>query len=271
MAKVEIIAICLSVSLLDYFKNFTPKKTHVTEFDFKGFKILHRRRAHQKRLVLTVRPNGTIVLSSNLSISLTHIKGFLNEQYGWLMRHISEMKELQHQLGSAPSFVEGERLHFLGQEKVLVFQREAERHRPMIALRGEQIHIHGPHWLFEDKMKIKKLLMLFFKRYAKNYLPGRLKYWQEKMAVSVTGLSIKSQKSVWGSCSSRGRINLNMRLLVFAPEFIDYVIIHELAHVPHPNHSHHFWNEVQKFDPDFKRHKKFIRDHQGWADFLGEI
>ena len=83
----------------------------------------------------------------------------------------------------------------------------------------------------------------------------------------IKNFRLKYTHSVWGSCSRKGNINISTRLLFAPPDTIDYVLIHELAHLIHPNHSAHFWNEVARCMPDYKRHEKWLKQHGAKCDF----
>ncbi|WP_133627269.1 M48 family metallopeptidase [Fonticella tunisiensis] len=74
---------------------------------------------------------------------------------------------------------------------------------------------------------------------------------------------VKEQKSIWGSCSSRGNINFNWRLIMAPLSVIDYVVIHELCHLKHQDHSSKFWSLVEYVMPDYKEKKKWLRENGG--------
>lgn len=105
---------------------------------------------------------------------------------------------------------------------------------------------------------------------ARLHLEDRVRYWSTRMGLQPTGLSFRRQKTRWGSCSSEGHVSLNWKL-VFAPEaVIDYVVIHELAHLKHQNHSAQFWDLVEQYDPQAQSHRRWLRIHQNetrWFDF----
>lgn len=82
-----------------------------------------------------------------------------------------------------------------------------------------------------------------------------------KMGVTYNRITIRDQKSRWGSCSSNGNINLNWRLLLMHPMIGRYVVVHELAHRKHMNHSKEFWAEVEKTMPNYKKYRKQLRDN----------
>ena len=84
------------------------------------------------------------------------------------------------------------------------------------------------------------------------------------MDLEYNQVRIKGNKSRWGSCSSKKNINLNWALLMAPMNVSDYVVIHELCHLKEMNHSKDFWKLVQKYDPNFKEHIKWLKNHQHW-------
>lgn len=89
----------------------------------------------------------------------------------------------------------------------------------------------------------------------------------EHFGKKVETVRLKYNSSNWGSCSSKRNINLSTRLLFAPPAVIDYVIIHELAHLVHPNHSPRFWQLVARIMPDYKQHEKWLAEHGKDCDF----
>lgn len=84
----------------------------------------------------------------------------------------------------------------------------------------------------------------------------------ETFRVPVKSISLKYMRSRWGSCSHNGTIALSTALLFTSPDIFRYVVIHELAHMLHMNHSHRFWEAVEKHEPDYKRHVKALRGYR---------
>jgi len=101
----------------------------------------------------------------------------------------------------------------------------------------------------------KKLLM----KKAKQYLPYRLDFWAKKHGYAYTTLRFSHANTRWGSRSSNGTISLNIGIMNLPEPLRDYIILHELAHINHMNHSAAFWTEVALHDPNFKRHRKAIK------------
>lgn len=96
---------------------------------------------------------------------------------------------------------------------------------------------------------------------AREVLPKKTGYYAKKMGVDYGRITIRMQKTRWGSCSSKGNLNFNC-LLVLAPEEVqDYVVVHELCHRKQMNHSDLFWEEVEKVLPDFRKQKRWLKEN----------
>lgn len=96
---------------------------------------------------------------------------------------------------------------------------------------------------------------------AAEYIPERTAFYASLIGVNFGRITIRNQRSRWGSCSSRGNLNFNCLLMLAPPEIIDYVIVHELCHRREMNHSPLFWREVEKVLPDYKMRRKWLKDN----------
>ena len=96
---------------------------------------------------------------------------------------------------------------------------------------------------------------------AKRIIPQRVRYYARIIGVEYGRITIRMQKSRWGSCSAKGNLNFNCLLMRTPDEIIDYVVVHELCHIKELNHSDRFWAEVEKVFPDYKERRKWLKDH----------
>ena len=100
-----------------------------------------------------------------------------------------------------------------------------------------------------------------FRKAAKEYIPYRVEYFHQMTGGNYTSITIRDQKSRWGSCSSNGTLSFNYRLMMAPAHILDYVVVHELCHLTHMNHSPAFWAMVESILPDYKECKKWLKEH----------
>lgn len=106
---------------------------------------------------------------------------------------------------------------------------------------------------------VRSNLQNILRREAKHHLPHRLKHLADMHGFSYSSLRFSHASSRWGSCNSRQAISLNIGLMNLPFELIDYVLIHELSHTKHLNHSPTFWNQVGQCDPNYQLHRKQLK------------
>ena len=112
-----------------------------------------------------------------------------------------------------------------------------------------------------NQQLIRSKILVALRKEAKSYLPRRLSFLAKEHGFSFARSKITHSSSRWGSCSSSGTISLNIGMMNLPFELIDYVIIHELCHTRHMNHSTKFWDEVYKFDPQYKMHRNELKKY----------
>ncbi|NLL76797.1 MAG: M48 family metallopeptidase [Clostridiales bacterium] len=104
-----------------------------------------------------------------------------------------------------------------------------------------------------------------YKEAARELIPKRAAYYISAYPAlfphSYSRITVRDQKTRWGSCSSKGTLSFNWRLMLAPPAVLDYVIVHELCHLTHMNHSRDFWECVGTILPDYKKHKKWLKEH----------
>lgn len=96
---------------------------------------------------------------------------------------------------------------------------------------------------------------------ALEVIPKRVAYFAEIVGVAYGRITIRNQKSKWGSCSNKGNLNFNCLLMLMPTEVQDYIVVHELCHRKEMNHSPKFWAEVRKVLPDYEKQKSWLKEH----------
>lgn len=154
----------------------------------------------------------------------------------------------------------GDALYYLGEKKLLTIIRE-ERKRAKIKCVKDRLLLWAPYEAdYEWK---REQLERWYRKQAAEVIAEKAGRFAENMGVRFEDIRIKDQKSRWGSCSSKGNLNFNWRILMAPEPVCDYVILHELSHLIHMNHSEAFWQTVEKYCPDYKRNKKWLKEKGG--------
>lgn len=132
-------------------------------------------------------------------------------------------------------------------------------------------------WILEHEKKMKKRMqerkneqctfseeqLEKMREQARRVIPGRVAYFAPLVGVTYGRITIRDQKTRWGSCSGVGNLNFNFRLVMAPSEVLDYVVVHELCHRRQMNHSELFWDEVSRILPDYRQARKWLKQN-GW-------
>lgn len=151
-------------------------------------------------------------------------------------------------------------------EKATLQKRELDCHALQAGLamtqKDDSLSISIPFATFSEKelqAEIKTELTLWYKKQARRVLAERMTHWAAQIGVTPKRLIITAPRARWGSCSAKDEIRLNWRLIMASPAILDYVIVHELCHIPHKNHGKRFWALVEKFIPNAKKIRQDLR------------
>ena len=113
----------------------------------------------------------------------------------------------------------------------------------------------------KEKTPYERRLEAPYRQAAKEYIPKRVAYYAQLLDVTYATISIRDQKTRWGSCSSKGNLSFSWRLILAPPKVLDYVVVHELCHRKEMNHSPRFWALVESLVPDYKTHRKWLKEN----------
>jgi predicted metal-dependent hydrolase len=121
-----------------------------------------------------------------------------------------------------------------------------------------------------DQSSVERALRNFYRREARDHLSDRLNHFATEMGIAYDGLEIRNQRTRWGSCSTNGTISLNWRLIMAPTEIVDYVVVHELAHLREPNHTEAFWQLVNEYDSEYSEHAAWLEENSARLIFSDE-
>ena len=170
----------------------------------------------------------------------------------------SRRKTISIQLKSAEELVVRAPLR-MSRKEIESFVRSKEEwirvHAARLRVRQERVEAMTGRITEEEIKSLKKA--------AKKVIPERTAYFAEQIGVTYGQISIRAQKSRFGSCSAKGNLNFNCLLMKMPPEILDYVVVHELCHRKQMNHSPAFWAEVEKILPDYRVRRKWLKENGG--------
>lgn len=130
--------------------------------------------------------------------------------------------------------------------------------KPALVPDGEELRLN----IYQaDDRPVAAWLAYWYRVKAAELIHQRANYWSRLMDEPFGSLTIREQRSRWGSCSSLRNLNFNWRLLMAPDEVIDYVVIHEIAHLKELNHSPAFWQIVETYDAAYKEHRQWLKEH----------
>ena len=204
-------------------------------------------RSNRKTLSISINESAELIVRAPNQISNQKIQDFINEKENWITRNQSLAKAHAKDTGKDKNM-----LLYLGTLFPLKTDNEAKK-----------ISFNGKEFLadLQNEEKTNKSLKTWYKNKFKEVAVPRLFYFAEKHNLQVNQVRIKEQRTLWGSCSSRNNINLNFLLIMAPLKVIDYVIIHELVHTIHKNHSANFWNAVEVIMPNYKEAKHWLKEN----------
>ena len=211
--------------------------------------VRHRR---ARRYVLRLGRDGTARVTIPRGGSIGEAKEFAARNISWLEKQL--VRQALHPAGPKPWPV-GTEILFRG--KSVRIEHPADGVPNVVCFGSERVRI--PQFASDARPAIERHLW----RLAARELPARVTELAAVHQFTVRRVTVRNQRSRWGSCSRSATISLNWRLLQ-APQFVcDYIILHELAHLKEMNHSRRFWREVARLCPDFSRAEKWLKEHSG--------
>ncbi|MGB0720983.1 MAG: M48 family metallopeptidase [Gammaproteobacteria bacterium] len=175
----------------------------------------------------------------------------VEQRRAWIEKHLPRI--LERAPAGEPEVPDRVELAAVG-ERYRVISNEGAADRTRLLARGDCLHLHGG----SDESR-RAVLRDWLKRRARIHLADVLAATAEETALTYRRLSVRLQKTRWGSCSTTGTISLNAKLMFLPPHLVRHVLVHELCHTVHMNHSADFWALVSRHDPDWKLSRRKTR------------
>jgi len=195
-----------------------------------------------RRLTARVHVGGRVEIVVPVGVGPKHVREFVRRFSPWIDRKVSAMQCLAEAPDSMPGSID---FPLTGEK----FEVQWERASPTCLCEvSRSVKVIAP-----DVRAGRALLQRWLKQAAHHRLAPRLMALADSLKYSVQRVSIRRQRTRWGSCSTRGTVSLNCSLVFLRPEVVNYLFVHELAHTQHMNHSSKFWNLVETIEPNYRR------------------
>ncbi len=216
-----------------------------------------RRNKHIRFRILS---DATMAVSAPAGFPVQRVEEAIREKKDWIFKAIEQVSK---ETGLVPSrqYASGETLPLLGKNCTLQII-EVAANRIAVILEDDVFRVNVPAFLVGQvrQREIKRILVAWYRRYASSLIPARVAEINRQLfGFTYHSVKVKDQKTRWGSCSALKNLNFNWRLLLAAPEVLDYIIVHELAHLQELNHSARFWQLVESRCPGYRQLEKYLR------------
>jgi predicted metal-dependent hydrolase len=213
-----------------------------------------RRSARAKHMRITISAHsGVVVTLPSRLHRYVNPDDFLREKQEWVLRHLERV----HQEAPRAELREGAGINFRGHEHTLrIIQREVPS--PIVRVAGRDLLVILPSSFEGD---LKEVIKEWMRGEAAELIRVEAERHAASIGVKYNRVIIRDQKTKWGSCSRKGNLSFNWRLVLFPDEILRYVIIHELCHLRHFNHSERFWDMVADHDPRFRESVVWLKKY----------
>lgn len=191
-----------------------------------------------------------------------HIETVLKRKARWILRKLAEFREIKH-LSTHHEFVSGEKFPYLGRQCRLKVQASADTVDASLTFHnGRFLAVvpvsSSPTWREEQ---LRNAFRDWYVTHGLDKVRQRVEFFGSRLGLQPSKVVVKDQRARWGSCTKGGTININWRVLMAPMRIVDYVIVHEMSHMIHPDHSVEFWTLLSSVMPDYDQRKEWLRIH----------
>jgi predicted metal-dependent hydrolase len=233
-----------------------PPREHSVAINGAEIRYVLKSSARARRLRLVIRPATGLEVVMPRGATLRDVDRILREKASWIETTLARMAA--QTIAPPPPQTDGRMLSYLGEPVRLAIQTSAPAGRFRATLRDGTLALIVAS---ADEKVVRAALEMWYRRQARAVFAERLAICNMAYGFQYGRVSIKDQKSRWGSCSRKGNLNFNWRLLLAPLPVLDYVVYHELAHLKEPNHAPRFWEVVAGACPAYREHRRWLKQH----------
>ncbi len=203
---------------------------------------------------LEVKPQAGLIIIVPRFYHLAHLSGLLREKSKWILTKLARYARL-NLVSPRKKLKDGDTILYLGQDLHVCIQQNRERNS--VKLKQPELIVS----IKSAETELNPLLEGWYRKQAEKMIKERAEELCLELAVTYCRISIRKARTRWGSCSPKGNLNFNWKLMMAPEPVINYVIIHELAHLKEMNHSKRFWQLVAQHCPQYQEHRRWLKEH----------
>jgi hypothetical protein len=198
---------------------------------------------------VVVTRNGELIVRAPYNTPLPFIEHVINRKSLWIIKKLNEAASMPQY--ETRKFSEGELFMYLGNQYPLSI---IENNKSAVRFVEDTIYISSKAFLNAERNIIR-----WYQTEAYKVLTERTEYFSASVNMKPSSIRLSGAKRRWGSCGRKGNINYNWRLIMAPLEILDYIVVHELAHLRHHNHSKQYWNLVFSIMPEYKSRELWLK------------
>ncbi|ACB85415.1 M48 family metallopeptidase [Natranaerobius thermophilus] len=253
----------------------------VISFEYGGEAIqIYIFKRNRTSLEIQVETSGNVRVLAPKGVSESQIRKIVWNRADWIIERVKYFQELRRYTNK--QFVSGETFYYLGRAyklkivSVNSIKKQGNKFSspdiPIIGLESHQnVSIRNGYLCVvscdNDSNSIRTTLLNWYWEQTLNQVKQRVRYYQPYIKYRPSGIKVRDQKRLWASCTSKNYLHFNWRCSMAPEAVLDYLVVHEMSHLIHKNHSSQFWKYVGNILPDYKWRRQWLKNHGLKLDF----
>ena len=212
----------------------------------------------ERKKSASIQLQGDLVkVSVPMTLSDRHIRDLVIKRTSWIKRKLQEQSN--RPIPAPREYISGETLTYLGKNyrlNVLIGEQ------PSVKLRRGYVEVTISDTDVDPKTTVHSLLQDWYRSHAQMRLEEKTSHLAEIIGVNPSSVTVKNYKSRWGSCSTKGDISYNWKIIMAPQNLVDYVIPHEMCHILEHNHSSKYWKHVERHVPNWREYREWLKHNE---------
>ena len=212
---------------------------------------------NRKTMEIAVEPPNSITVTAPIGTKEEEILKKVESKGIWIIQKIYSFKHMQYR-HIEREFVNGESFMYLGRNYSLQIEVD-------LTVKKSEVKLYRGKFIVKSSDKyeenIRKAIELWYRNKSEQIIGDRIKYYSRFFNEMPTAIKIKEQKKRWGSCTSKNELLFNWRCIMAKSNALDYIVVHEMCHMYHKNHSKEFWGLVASVLPDYEIRKEWLKNY----------